>query len=210
MLFLSILTMLLGVFYLYSAEKQLAIGMYLLKPGTMIIIILIAMLGLGKFSSTYSWWILAGLLFSILGDIFLMLPKDRFIYGLLSFFAGHICYVVAFLSVPGGGEVGTWVTGSLLLIAILYLLKLSKGVFHSGGITLFLAVIAYVAIITSMVWAAFYTQQPIIIIGAILFFFSDAILAWDRFVGKLTYRNFLVMIPYYLAQYLFAISLHLM
>lgn len=210
MLLLSILTMLLGISYLYSAGKQLTKWMYLLKPGTMVIIILIAMLGLGEFPSTYSWWILAGLLFSILGDIFLMLPKDRFVYGLLSFLVGHVCYVIAFLYVPGGGEVGTWVTGALLLIAILYLLKLSKGVFRSGGITLFLAVMTYVTIITSMVWAAFYTQQPIIIIGAILFFFSDAILAWDRFIGKLTYRNFLVMIPYYLAQYLFAVSLYWM
>ncbi|WP_404448304.1 lysoplasmalogenase [Sutcliffiella horikoshii] len=208
LLSLSILTMLLGIFYLYSTEKQLAKWMYLLKPGTMVIIILIATLGLDELSSTYSWWILAGLLFSILGDIFLMLPKDRFVYGLISFLAGHVCYVVAFLYIPGGGEVGTWVTGALLLIAIFYLLKLSKGVFHSGGITLLLAVTVYVAIITSMVWAAFYSQQLIIIAGAILFFFSDAILAWDRFVGKLTYRNYLVMIPYYLAQYLFAISLH--
>lgn len=208
LLLLSFLTILLGIFYLYSAEKQLTIGMYLLKPGTMVIIIFIAMLGLEDSSSTYSWWILAGLLFSILGDIFLMLPKDRFVYGLISFLAGHVCYVVAFLHVPGGGEVEIWVIGVLLLIAIFYLVKLSKGVFRSGGFMLFLAVTAYVAIITSMVWAAFYTQQPIIIAGAILFFFSDAILAWDRFVGKLTYRNFLVMIPYYLAQYLFAISLH--
>ncbi len=210
MLSLSILTMLLGILYLHSAEKQLAIWMYFLKPGTMVIIIFIAILGLGESSSTYSWWILAGLLFSILGDIFLMLPKDRFIYGLVSFLAGHVCYVVAFLYVPGGGEVKIWLTGALLFTAILYLLKLSRGVFRSGGIALFLAVTAYVAIITSMVWAAFYSQQPLMIAGAILFFFSDAILAWDRFIGKLTYRNYLVMIPYYLAQYLFAISLHWM
>ncbi|WP_404469687.1 lysoplasmalogenase [Sutcliffiella horikoshii] len=210
LLSLSILTMLLGILYLHSAEKQLAIWMYFLKPGTMVIIIFIAILGLGESSSTYSWWILAGLLFSILGDIFLMLPKDRFIYGLVSFLAGHVCYVVAFLYVPGGGEVKIWLTGALLFTAILYLLKLSRGVFRSGGIALFLAVTAYVAIITSMVWAAFYSQQPLMIAGAILFFFSDAILAWDRFIGKLTYRNYLVMIPYYLAQYLFAISLHWM
>ncbi|ART75220.1 hypothetical protein B4U37_03800 [Sutcliffiella horikoshii] len=208
LLSLSILTMFLGSLYLFAVEKQDKTWVYILKPGTMVIIILIAILGLGELSSTYSWWILAGLLFSILGDIFLMLPKDRFVYGLGSFLVGHICYVVAFWYFPGGGAVYMWISGALSLVAILYLLKLSKGVVHSGGIFLFLAVTAYVAIITSMVWAAFYSQQPLIIAGAILFFFSDAILAWDRFVGKLTYRNYLVMIPYYLAQYLFAISLH--
>ncbi len=210
LLSLSILTILLGSLYLFAAEKQHKTWMYLLKPGTMVVIILIAVMGLGNSSSTFSWWILAGLLFSILGDIFLMLPKDRFVYGLVSFLAGHICYVVAFLSLPSSGEINLLVIGALLVVAILYLLKLSKGVLNSGGIVLFLAVTGYVAIITSMVWAAFYSQQPIIIAGAILFFFSDAILAWDKFVGKLTYRNYLVMIPYYLAQYLFAIYLHWM
>ncbi|TYS67627.1 lysoplasmalogenase [Sutcliffiella horikoshii] len=205
---LSILTMFLGSLYLLAVEKQDKSWVYILKPGTMVIIILIAILGLGESSSTYGWWILAGLLFSILGDIFLMLPKDRFVYGLGSFLVGHVCYVVGFSYFPGGGAVNLWISGALFLVAILYLLKLSKGVVNSGGIVLFLAVTAYVAIITSMVWAAFYSQQPLIIAGAILFFFSDAILAWDRFIGKLTYRNYLVMIPYYLAQYLFAISLH--
>lgn len=208
LLSLSFLTMLLGIFYLIVLEKHIKSWPYLLKPGTMVVIILIGIMGVGNSPSTYSWWILAGLLFSILGDIFLMLPKDRFVYGLVSFLVGHICYIVAFLSFPGSGEVNSWITGVLLVVAILYLLKLSKGVLNSGGISLFLPVTGYVAIITTMVWAAFYTQQPLMIAGAILFFFSDAILAWDRFIGKLTYRNYLVMIPYYLAQYLFAISLH--
>ncbi|KMJ57693.1 hypothetical protein AB685_16540 [Bacillus sp. LL01] len=201
--------MLLGIFYLLAIEKQHKLWIYLLKPGTMVIIILIAVMGLVNSPSFFSWWILAGLLFSIIGDIFLMLPKDRFVYGLISFLAGHICYVVAFLYFPVGG-VNIWITGSLLFVAILYLSILLKGVLNSGGIVLFLSVTAYVVIITSMVWAAFYSQQPLILAGAILFFFSDGILAWDRFVGKLTYRNYLVMIPYYSAQYLFAISLHWM
>ncbi|NLP52408.1 lysoplasmalogenase [Bacillus sp. RO1] len=208
LLSLSFLTMLLGVFYLFAVEKHHKLWTYMLKPGTMVIIIFIAILRLGDISFTYGWWILAGLLFSIIGDILLMLPKDRFVYGLGSFLAGHVCYVVAFWYFPGGDAVNVWISGALFLVAILYLLKLSKGVVNSGGIVLFLAVTTYVAIITSMVLAAFYSQQPLIIAGAILFFFSDAILAWDRFVGKLTYRNYLVMIPYYLAQYLFAISLH--
>ncbi|KPB06071.1 lysoplasmalogenase [Bacillus sp. CHD6a] len=207
LLSLSFLTVLLGVFYLFAVEKHHKSWTYMLKPGTMVIIIFIAILGLGNVSFAYGWWILAGLVFSILGDIFLMLPKDRFVYGLVSFLVGHVCYVVAFWYVPGGGEVNTWISGALFFVAVLYLLKLSKGVVNSGGIYLFLAVTAYVAIITAMVWAAFYSQQPFIIAGAILFFFSDAILAWDKFVGKISYRNYLVMIPYYLAQYLFAISL---
>ena len=210
LLILSFFTLLLGIFYLIAVERQVKSWVYPLKPGTMVIIILIVVMGLGNQPASFSWWILAGLIFSILGDIFLMLPKDRFVFGLASFLVGHACYIVAFLSLPDRGEVNIWIIAALLVVAMFYLIKLSKGVLNSGGIVLFLAVTGYVAIITAMVWAAFYSQQPIIQAGAILFFFSDAILAWDKFVGKLIYRNYLVMISYYLAQYLFAVSLHLL
>lgn len=39
--------------------------------------------------------------------------------------------------------------------------------------------------------------------AALLFVFSDAAIAWDRFVGPVPARTWVVMITYYLAQYLF-------
>jgi hypothetical protein len=39
-----------------------------------------------------------GLIFSLAGDIFLMLPTDRFREGLASFLAAHVCYIAAFAS----------------------------------------------------------------------------------------------------------------
>lgn len=39
--------------------------------------------------------------------------------------------------------------------------------------------------------------------AALLFVFSDAVIAWSRFVGPVPARTWVVMITYYLAQYLF-------
>ena len=38
---------------------------------------------------------------------------------------------------------------------------------------------------------------------ALLFVFSDAVIAWNRFIGPVPARTWIVMTTYYLAQYLF-------
>src|SRR5213080_3500470 len=44
----------------------------------------------------YDTAILIGLVFSLAGDVFLMLPRARFVAGLTSFLAAHIAYLFAF------------------------------------------------------------------------------------------------------------------
>lgn len=39
--------------------------------------------------------------------------------------------------------------------------------------------------------------------AALLFVFSDAVIAWNRFIGPVPARTWIVMTTYYLAQYLF-------
>lgn len=38
-------------------------------------------------------------------------------------------------------------------------------------------------------------------VGAVLFVFSDFILAWHRFVEPVPYRNYFVLVTYFLAQW---------
>ena len=69
---------------------------YLAKPLATLLIIGIA---LGRAAETprgYALAILVGLACSLAGDIFLMLPGDRFIAGLLSFLLAHLAYIAAF------------------------------------------------------------------------------------------------------------------
>lgn len=48
------------------------------------------------FSCTPSLWVVAGLLFGCLGDLFLLWPlkKKFFVLGTSSFFLGHVCYLI--------------------------------------------------------------------------------------------------------------------
>ena len=39
-------------------------------------------------------WFVIALVFSLLGDIFLMLPSDKFVFGLGAFLLGHVAYTV--------------------------------------------------------------------------------------------------------------------
>ncbi|MDR6226078.1 lysoplasmalogenase [Desmospora profundinema] len=180
---------------------------YMLKPGTMGFIILLAGWGAWQHPGAFSWLILAGLMFSLAGDIWLMLPQDRFLRGLISFFMGHLCYVLAFLTEAKGGLViGIPVTLFLILNAWVLLRPLARGAEREGGTLLLIAVIAYVFAISLMVLFAWMTKNPWSILGALLFYISDAILGWDRFVRRLSWRDYGIMIPYFAAQTLIALS----
>ncbi|RZT21640.1 lysoplasmalogenase [Fictibacillus sp. BK138] len=194
-----------SITYLYAIKRKKQMLIYILKPATMLIIILFA---LTSTPSTYAWWIIIGLLFSLLGDIFLMVPKDRFLQGLASFLTAHVCYIIAFLQIQLQKELNVLVSVSLVAIALIYFIRLVKGKRFTGGSPLKFAVFTYILLITSMVWVSILTENLFIILAAFLFYFSDATLAWDRFIKPLKYRNYLVMSTYFLAQYLFSLSIH--
>ena len=53
------------------------------------------------------------------GDIFLMLPNDRFVAGLASFLVGHLAYVVAFTH--GGGSALATAAAAAAVVVIVFL-----------------------------------------------------------------------------------------
>ncbi|MBO1914334.1 hypothetical protein J4G37_57130, partial [Microvirga sp. 3-52] len=78
--------------------------------------------------------------------------------------------------------------------------------FRIGEHFLGIAIIAYISIILLMGWMAIRTHLPLVIMGALLFIFSDSVLALDRFVYDIPYRDAFVMITYYAAQVFIAAS----
>jgi len=58
-----------------------------------------------------------------------------------------------------------------------------------------------------MVVCACATGRPLAIAGALLFYASDATLAWNRFVERHEYGDTAVMVTYHLAQMLLVLSL---
>ena len=182
---------------------------YLFKPLTVIFIIAIAF---QSNASAYKHLILAGLVFSLAGDIFLMLPRDRFIAGLVSFLIAHLFYIAAFKM--DGALVGpaSLLTAALLLVYGGVMLRLLFP--HLGKMKV--PVIVYMLVILMMVWQASNRFMNVRLMsgvtalaGACLFAASDSALALNRFRRGFTSAQLLILSTYYAAQWLIALSVAL-
>jgi uncharacterized membrane protein YhhN len=155
----------------------------------------------------YQLLIVAGLAASLAGDVFLMLPRDRFVAGLASFLLAHVAYGAAFFTLPRtAGDVA--ILGGLLLVAAGIVAVLWHGVGRLRG-----PVLVYVAAIMAMAWLACVRWRAGIVpgaglaaAGALLFVLSDALLAIDRFRRPFRHSRAVVLGTYYAAQGLFALS----
>src|SRR5690625_7519830 len=63
----------------------------------MALIIVLALYG-SKLDTTFSKWVVVALLFSVVGDVFLMLEDKWFVHGLASFLMAHLFYIGGFLT----------------------------------------------------------------------------------------------------------------
>ena len=188
---------------------------YITKPLTMVLLITLCALAFRKnHDSLFTKLFIMALIFSLAGDVFLMLPSPSyFLPGLFAFFLAHVFYVAG-LWRDNKWRKGDYITGGILLI-------LAVGVFWYLfpflEPELIIPVALYIIVISVMVWRAVGAsfreflnqhQQRLVIIGAILFFVSDLILAINRFAHPLPMSTLLIMIPYFAGQYCLACSVY--
>lgn len=189
----------------YAGWKKLE---YFAKPGAMV-----ALIGwlwaFGGLEGQLIWFGL-GLVFSLAGDIFLMLPKEQFIPGLTAFLIAHIAYIVALNPSPPPLNVA-----SLLLVLLAgfsaqqIFRRIFKSVARSGrpgqktpvalyAGAIFLMLLSALGTLIRTEWHPF--SALLVSAGALLFFISDTLLAWNRFVGALARARFKVIVTYHLGQ----------
>jgi uncharacterized membrane protein YhhN len=180
---------------------------YLCKPLTIALIILIALHTKHPASAFYQRMILIGLLFSLAGDVFLMLPRDRFIMGLVSFLLAHLCYIAAF-AFDGARLKPFWSVLPFPLYAIAMLRALWPTLRKMK-----VPVVVYTLAISAMAWLALNRWlagaeegQLLAFVGALLFVASDSFLAVDRFKRRTRFAKFSILSTYFAAQWLIALS----
>lgn len=190
----------LNIFAEYRGTRR---NVYIFKPLTVSLIIAIA---LQSQPSVYKYMIVAGLLFSLAGDIFLMLPRDRFIAGLISFLIAHLIYIAAFTI--DGAQASLLTALPLLLYGGVMLWLLFP---HLGKMKV--PVIVYMLVILLMAWQATnrwintnVMGSPLAFAGACLFAASDSFLALNRFRRAFKSAQFLILTTYFAAQWLIALS----
>lgn len=180
---------------------------YIFKPLTVFLIIFIALQTKHTTAPHYKQLIVAGLLCSLAGDVFLMLPRDRFVAGLISFLFAHLFYIVAF-ALGGGQILSVWGAVALVLYGALMLRLLWP---QLGKLKA--PVLVYVAAILLMAWQALNrwlavedAGSALALAGALLFVASDSALAWNRFRGEFKSAQAAILGTYFVAQWLIALS----
>lgn len=183
---------------------------YCFKPATTGLLLLLAFVPTSSQGPRYQAAICVGLAFSLIGDVFLMLPEDRFVPGLGSFLLAHVAYIVAFTS---GAPLGT---APAALVVLLVVAAPVLRLLWPGLGKLRFPVLLYSATILLMVWQAWgrWWLMPgpgpaVAAMGATLFMVSDGLLAVDRFHRPLPFAHALIMTTYVAAQAMIAASVSL-
>lgn len=155
------------------------------------------------------WAIVVGLVFSMTGDILLMLPMGLFLWGLVAFLTAHVWYVAAFTAdcrlAARVGPFLFWSAFGVVMVCVLW-----SNV--PGGLRI--PVVAYTTVIMLMAAQAcarafkLNTRSAVVLaVGAILFVVSDSLLALNRFGYSIPASRVLILVPYFTAQWTIAISL---
>ncbi|MFD0698047.1 lysoplasmalogenase [Paenibacillus sp. GCM10027628] len=179
---------------------------WILKPGTILLIILYASIATKGFSA-YKRIVIAGLLVSAAGDALLLMNGSKwFMLGVFVFLVAHLFYICAFFLRWRYTVLHLLYLIPIGIYAFLLLQGLHSGMLAKGAIGLWMPIVVYVIIISCMIWSAIISRNGIAITGAILFFLSDSLLAWNMFVTPMAWAGYGVMITYYTAQFLIAQS----
>lgn len=178
---------------------------YAAKPATMVALFA-ATLALDVERVAVQRWFLVAIVFSLAGDVFLMLPRDLFQFGLAAFLFGHVAYIVGMFTAGirwplfGVGVV-------IVLVAMATLGRRVVGAVRASHPQLTVPVVAYVTVISVMVASAYGVANAVAVVGATLFYGSDATIAWTRFIRDIPHGRLIIMVTYHLGQLGLVLSL---
>ena len=185
---------------------------WIAKPLATLLILHKAWQGRPEVSATYRRWIGIGMVFSLVGDILLMLPVDAFVAGLVAFLLGHLCFIRALVS-----DTRFAARPIALLVCLAYGLLNLWALWPTLPGALHLPVVVYVVVLASMggqaaarAWV--HGDDPLAGAaqwaagGALLFMLSDTLLAWNRFRFAIPLSALWVLATYYAAMWCLARS----
>jgi len=189
---------------------------YVAKPATLLLLTLWFLFKLPIPPPPFGVWFLLGLALSLIGDIFLMLPEEHFIKGLIAFLLAHLSYVIAFNLTGVVMNLESLLTAlAIALVTWIILRRMVDSLRASGKTSMMAPVIIYAVVLALSLWAAATRMlhpdwRPIAgwlaAIGGTLFYISDAAIAWNRFVGPHPGGRLFEMITYHLAQFVLSMG----
>jgi len=168
------------------------------------ILVIYAFLQVGK-----QWSLLLALFFSWIGDILLIRSEQEifFFLGLLAFLIAHISYLVTFKRFTYSPKKDINLIGQYVGLGIYLLIFLAR--ITSSLDDMLVPVYAYTIAIAAMVVMAIRrkgrtntSSYNTVLLGAVLFVFSDSMIAWNTFYSPIVNAKTWIMLTYVMAQYL--------
>lgn len=182
---------------------------YIAKPA--VIIILLVWLVINKGFSSWMIWFGIGLIFSFVGDIWLLLPEKFFIAGLFSFLLTHIAYIIGFNPTLPQTNIASFILAAFVGISAAQIYnKVAAGLIKKEQEDLRIPSLLYTVMISLMLLSALLTlvrtswdalAAITVSMGALLFFISDALIAWNKFIHSIPNGRLYIMITYHLGQF---------
>jgi len=173
------------------------------------------------------WMLILALTFGLLGDILLLFPHKCFKWGLGAFLLGHLTYLKLYYDLIHLGlakrlitraPVWAWVgAGVIVLLALVVFnrviirdMREPRPWWLVQVALYFYAACLSVVMVVGCLTVGLFTIGGMWIwalaLGGVLFFISDFILAYDRFVRSFRNAHILIMTTYHLAQFFLAVG----
>ncbi|MBN2117659.1 MAG: lysoplasmalogenase [Anaerolineales bacterium] len=205
-LILSVLFAALEVVAVLKNRRKLE---YAAKPAVMVCLFLWLYSITGLRGSTL--WFGVGILFSLAGDVFLMIALDRlFLFGLIAFLFAHLAYITGFREQLPIVNPWSFVVLLFIVINVSRLIRRIIGALRlKSQHKLVVPVAVYGIVISFMLYAAMSTLYDpawnanaalLVSTGAFLFCVSDVILAWNKFVRPMRNGRAFNLTAYFLGQ----------
>lgn len=191
---------------------------YLCKPLMMLVLSSWFYFSTRRYGDRFTLLIQAGLLFSLVGDVALMLQHlddFNFLIGLGAFLLAQLCYAIAFMHNVVEIEAlrPPWLPLLLSAVLVAYGYFFAERLLPGVDDPIRIPVGVYAAAITFMGVAAafrfartFLRSFLLVLAGALFFVMSDSLLAIDRFLEPFDAAGWSVMLTYGIAQVLIVLG----
>lgn len=190
-----------AVFFALLLDLQ---PLYLAAKPLLMITLLLYFLSASSGFPRWRWFVVAALVFSWAGDVFLIWD-NMFIFGLIAFLIAHLFYIIAYHQTGAAkGELRP-----LDIIKFLLLGSILIWLIYPGLGSMMLPVLVYALVLVGMgIWAhkrrgaTCAKSFTLVSIGVILFVMSDGMIAVNKFAFEIPAERILIMSTYMAAQYL--------
>jgi uncharacterized membrane protein YhhN len=182
---------------------------YVAKPAVMLVLFFWLFTSAGMNGALL--WFGLGILFSLAGDVILISLLDRFfIFGLIAFLLAHVAYIIGFnIPLP---EFSAWGLVYAIIVSLggaRIIRRVIAALASKGQAAMRTPIIVYSLIISLMLLSAMMKLSDItwnanaaalVSVGAFLFYISDIILAWNKFVAPIQHGRIYNIAAYHLGQ----------